>query len=62
MHNDEDSGVCLIKDGEILSAINEERLNRIKLYKGLPEKSLSYVLKEHDLDINMIDYFVYGWH
>jgi len=62
IHNDEDSGVCLIKDGKILSALSEERLNRIKLYKGLPKQSFDFILKEHDINIDTVDYFVYGWH
>jgi len=62
LHNDEDAGVTLLKDGQILDAIGEERLNRVKLYKGIPEKSLAYVLSKHRLSLSDIDYFVYGWH
>tara|TARA_A100001037_G_scaffold246949_1_gene228775 strand:- start:707 stop:2407 length:1701 start_codon:yes stop_codon:yes gene_type:complete len=62
LHNDEDSGVCLMKDGQILEAVNEERFNRTKLYKGLPQLSLDYVLQKHDLDVGQVDHFVYGWH
>ena len=62
LHNDEDSGVSLMKDGVILEAISEERLKRIKLYKGFPELSLKYVLDKHNLELGDIDYFAYGWH
>ena len=48
LHNDEDSGVCLLKDGKILDIINEERLTRKKLQSGFPEKSLNYILKRID--------------
>ena len=40
IHNDEDSGVCLIRDGKIIDVINEERLTRKKLRAGFPSKSL----------------------
>jgi len=62
IHNAVDSGVCLIEDGVVLSAVNEERFSREKLHQGWPEKSLQYVLSEYDLDILDIDWFAYGWH
>lgn len=62
LHNDEDSGACLMKDGVILEAISEERLNRTKLYKGLPTKSLEYLFDKYNLSVESIDHFVYGWH
>ena len=34
LHNDEDSGVCLFKNGKIIDVINEERLTRKKLQAG----------------------------
>jgi carbamoyltransferase len=62
LHNDEDAGACLLEDGQILDAVNEERLNRTKLYKGRPERCLDYILDRHALTLSDIDYFVYGWH
>ena len=62
LHNDEDSGVCLLKNGKIIDIINEERLTRKKLQGGFPSKSLSYILKKNNLEIDDIDYFAYGWH
>ena len=61
IHNASDSGVCLIKDSKILIAINEERLNRKKMYVGFPHKSLKMILSKFKLKISDIDYFVYGW-
>ena len=55
------SSLCYLKDGKIEFAIAEERLNRIKNYKGFPELSLSYVLKKFDLKIKDIDFFVNSW-
>jgi carbamoyltransferase len=62
LHNDEDAGVCLLKDGKILDVINEERLTRKKLHKGFPLRSLDYILKKNNLKLSDINYFAYGWH
>ena len=62
LHNDEDSGACLIKNGKIIDVINEERLTRKKLQSGFPSKCLKYILKKNKLKIKNIDYFAYGWH
>jgi carbamoyltransferase len=62
IQNDEDSGACLMYNGDFLEAINEERLNRKKLFKGFPEKSLEYILSNQNISISDIDYFAYGWH
>lgn len=43
-NNNLDSGATLIEDGKIVASINEERLNRIKLYSGVPKKSIESVL------------------
>ena len=40
-----DSGAAVLVDGEIVAAINEERLNRIKLYSGFPALSIAEVLR-----------------
>jgi len=62
LHNDEDSGVCLLKNGKIIDVINEERLTRNKLQGGFPTRSLKYILQKNKLNISNIDYFAYGWH
>ena len=40
-----DAGAALIIDGKIVAAVNEERLNRTKLYWGWPEQSIEEVLR-----------------
>ncbi|MDV3103449.1 carbamoyltransferase family protein [Thermococcus waiotapuensis] len=44
IHDGHDAGVALI-DGERIFAVNEERLNRIKKYRGFPGLSLRKVLE-----------------
>ena len=51
-----DSSACLIKDGEILTAVEEERFNRIKHWSGFPEQSIKFCLHESNIDINDVDY------
>ena len=40
-----DAGAAVISQGRILAAVNEERLNRQKLYWGWPELSVPHVLE-----------------
>ena len=53
-----DAGACIVKDGRLISAINEERLNRIKLFYGIPEMSISFVLKDAGLKLSDVDFIV----
>ena len=53
-----ESSVCLMVNGKIISAISEERLNRLKNWYGLPFKSINLILKKNNLKVSDIDYFV----
>ena len=44
IHDGHDAGAVLI-DGEKIFAVNEERLNRVKKYRGFPKLSVKKVLK-----------------
>jgi carbamoyltransferase len=50
-----DSGAALIINNFLISAVNEERLSRIKMHHGIPYKSISEVLAIGNLEINDID-------
>ncbi len=52
--NHADSSACLIKDGKLLIAIEEERINRIKHWAGLPTNSIKECLKYTNIEINEI--------
>ena len=41
-----DSSACLINDGKIIAAAEEERFRRIKHWAGFPSESISYCLEE----------------
>lgn len=49
---------CLLKDGEILACISEERLTRIKNKTGLPVLSVKECLKIANLNISDVDCLV----
>ena len=39
-----DSSACIIIDGKVIAAIEEERLIRVKHWAGFPENSISFCL------------------
>lgn len=41
-----DSAACLICDGHLVAAAEEERFRRIKHWAGLPTQSIQYCLRE----------------
>ncbi|MDX1700455.1 MAG: carbamoyltransferase N-terminal domain-containing protein, partial [Melioribacteraceae bacterium] len=50
-----DSAACLLKDGEILFAAQEERFTRKKHDESFPKNAINFCLKGEDLDPNQID-------
>ena len=51
-----DSSVCLIKDGKIIAAAEEERFTRKKHDAGFPYKAIEYCLSAAGITINAVDY------
>jgi carbamoyltransferase len=49
------SGAALFINGNLMSAVEEERLSRIKLTHEFPEMSISMVLRENDLHPSQIN-------
>ena len=54
-----DSSACLLKDGKILAAIQEERFSRKKNDSNFPKKVISYFLKKYHISLNDINYIVF---
>ena len=52
--NHADSSACIIKNGKLLFAIEEERINRIKHWAGLPCASIDACLKYTSTDLSDI--------
>ena len=51
-----DSAACLVVNGELITAVEEERFNRIKHWAGFPIESIKYCLKSANLKISDIDH------
>jgi carbamoyltransferase len=54
-----DSAACLLKDGRIVLAVEEERFSRIKHDNGFPYQAIQFCLKQAEISINKIDYIAY---
>ncbi len=55
-----DSAACLVRDGEIVSAVQEERFTRKKHDESFPKHAIDYCLKESNIrleDINLIAFY-----
>lgn len=55
-----DSSACLLKDGKIINAIEEERIRRVKHWAGFPSEAISFCLKDAGIKIKDIDYITIG--
>jgi carbamoyltransferase len=44
-----DSSACLIHNGQIIAAAEEERFRRIKHWAGFPSEAIRYCLQEESL-------------
>jgi len=51
-----DSSACLVKEGKLLAAVEEERFRRIKHWAGFPKESIRYCLGEAGINIDDIDH------
>ena len=54
-----DSAACLLSNGEIKSAVQEERFTRIKHDSSFPAKSIEYILQTNNISLNDIDVIVF---
>ena len=55
-----DSGACLVVDGLIVDAVNEERFNRKKQTRDFPFQSIEWILQKNGLRLSDIDVFGTG--
>ena len=54
-----DSAACIVIDGEIIAAVQEERFTRKKHTEKFPVNAISYCLKKADLTLDQLDAVVY---
>jgi carbamoyltransferase len=60
IHDNHNASVCLLEDGAIKFAVQEERIVREKNYTGFPYKSLQMLLECNDLTLEDIDFFAFN--
>ena len=58
MHN---SAACILKDGELLAFVEEERFTHIKQFGGFPFHSIQYCLETAGISMAEVDHVAYGW-
>ena len=51
-----DSAACLVKDGEIVAAAQEERFTRKKHDSNFPKHAIDYCLQQAKISSNQLDY------
>ena len=51
-----DSAACLVRDGEIIAAAQEERFTRKKHDHEFPSNAIQYCLKEAEIDGTKLNY------
>jgi carbamoyltransferase len=50
-----DSAACLVRDGQLVAAAEEERFRRIKHWAGLPTEAIAYCLREGGIQFGDLD-------
>lgn len=55
-----DSAAVLLDNGEVVAAIEQERLNRIKHTNKFPAEAIKYCLESYGAKIQDLDYLAYG--
>ncbi len=54
-----DSAACLVRDGKLIAAAQEERFTRIKADHEFPKHSIAYCLKEGGITGDQLDYVTF---
>ena len=56
-----DGSAALIKDGQIVAAVEEERFDRVKHGMGYPYKAIDYCLEEGEIGLEKVDYISFNF-
>lgn len=59
--NDSNSAAAIIRDGELLAAVREERFDRIKFSDAYPTRAVNYCLKVAGAGLKDLDHVVFAW-
>ena len=50
-----DSAACILKDGKVIAAVEEERYSRVKFDDGFPKLAIDYCMNEAEISSKDID-------
>ncbi|WP_441249951.1 carbamoyltransferase C-terminal domain-containing protein [Kitasatospora sp. McL0602] len=59
--NNDLAGACLVRDGEVVAAVSEERFTRVKDHSIWPQRSIDFVLGAGGAALADVDLVAYGW-
>lgn len=59
--NAETASSCVFKDGELMAAVSEERLTRVKMDQAFPVRSIQAVLDVAGIALADLDQVAYAW-
>ena len=51
-----EASAAILRDGKLVAAVSEERLNRRKLWYGYPEAAIAEVLRLSNISLDDVDY------
>ena len=51
-----DSSACLLEDGKLVAAAEEERFRRIKHWAGFPKYAIKYCLNEANINLSQVEH------
>ena len=51
-----DSSACIVVDGKLIAAVEEERFTRIKHWAGFPKESIKYCLQESGASLQDVEH------
>jgi len=54
-----DSAACLVRDGQIIAAVQEERFTRKKHDAAFPKNAVAYCLREDGISLAQVDYVAF---
>ena len=55
-----DSAACLVADGKLVAALEEERIRRVKHWAGFPSEAIRFCLDHAGLKLSEIDHVAIG--
>ncbi|MGI5346885.1 carbamoyltransferase family protein [Streptomyces sp. CA-250714] len=56
-----DAAAALVIDGELVAAVEEERLSRVKKTSDFPEHAIKWCLNSAGVDLDQVDVFAFPW-